>query len=192
MPAQEGQFSLDGPLVAAQERLVVPAGHPDQLGARRPPGRPDRGCGQHRLVLVADQDQQRAPDPGRVPSRPVERKAEGRTGGDFLPPVRVPAVRIERRVPATVFHPAPNVESAIAVLRRTGPPPEQAVVDLVHAAFAHRRKALAGSLALAPGAPPGIRERARAALEEMGHPADARAERLSPEELAALAERLAP
>jgi 16S rRNA (adenine1518-N6/adenine1519-N6)-dimethyltransferase len=102
------------------------------------------------------------------------------------------SVRVERRVPASVFHPRPNVESAIAVLRRTGPPPEQAVVDLVHAAFAHRRKALAGSLALAPGAPPGIRERARAALEEMGHPADARAERLSSAELAALAERLAP
>ena len=100
------------------------------------------------------------------------------------------AVRVERRVPATVFHPAPNVESAIAVLRRTGAPPAQDAVDLVHAAFAHRRKALAGSLALAPGAPAGIRERAREALEAMGHPADARAERLSPGELAELAERL--
>jgi len=99
-------------------------------------------------------------------------------------------VRIERRVPASVFHPAPNVESAIAVLRRTGPPPSRQAVDLVHAAFAHRRKALAGSLALAPGAPPGIRERARQALEEMGQPPDARAERLAPAELAALAERL--
>ena len=49
-------------------------------------------------------------------------------------------------------------------------------------AFAHRRKALAGSLALAPGAAPGVRERARAALVELGHPADERAERLSPEE----------
>ena len=100
------------------------------------------------------------------------------------------AVRIERRVPASVFHPAPNVESAIAVLRRTGPPPAQDVVDLVHAVFAHRRKALAGSLALASGAPPGIRERARAALEEMGLPPDARAERLGPAELADLANRL--
>jgi 16S rRNA (adenine1518-N6/adenine1519-N6)-dimethyltransferase len=100
------------------------------------------------------------------------------------------AVRVERRVPATVFHPAPNVESAIAVLRRTGAPPARDAVDLVHAAFAHRRKALAGSLALAPGAPAGIRERAREALEAMGHPADARAERLSPGELAELAERL--
>src|SRR5204863_1586344 len=96
-------------------------------------------------------------------------------------------VRIERRVPATVFHPPPNVESAIAVLRRTGPPPPRHVTDLVHAAFAHRRKALAGSLALAAGAPPGIRERTRAALEQMGLPPDARAERPAPPELAALA-----
>jgi 16S rRNA (adenine1518-N6/adenine1519-N6)-dimethyltransferase len=99
-------------------------------------------------------------------------------------------VRVERRVPASVFHPAPNVESAIVVLRRTGPPPAPDVVDLIHAAFAHRRKALAGSLALAPGAAPNVRERARAALEEIGHPPDERAERLSPDEFAELAERL--
>ena len=53
-------------------------------------------------------------------------------------------------------------------------------------------KALGGSLALAPGAPAGVRERARAALEAMGHPADERAERLAPEEFRELAERLAP
>ncbi len=50
---------------------------------------------------------------------------------------------------------------------------------------------MAGSLALAPGAPEDIRERARAALVALGHPADVRAERLSPAEFAALAERLA-
>jgi 16S rRNA (adenine1518-N6/adenine1519-N6)-dimethyltransferase len=60
----------------------------------------------------------------------------------------------------------------------------------VHDAFAHRRKALARSLALAPGAASGVRERARAALVELGHPADERAERLSPEEFRALAARL--
>ena len=100
-------------------------------------------------------------------------------------------VRVERRVPASVFHPAPRVESAIVVLRRTSPPAPAAVTDLVHAAFAHRRKALAGSLALAPGAAPGVRDRARAALEAMGHPADVRAERLAPAEFLELAERLA-
>ncbi len=61
---------------------------------------------------------------------------------------------------------------------------------LVHEAFAHRRKALAGSLALAPDAEPGIRDRARAGLEQIGQPADARAERLSAADFAALEERL--
>ncbi|HKP20244.1 MAG TPA: hypothetical protein VJT68_01920, partial [Thermoleophilaceae bacterium] len=48
-------------------------------------------------------------------------------------------------------------------------------------------KALAGSLALAPGAPDGIRDATRAALEELGQPADARAERLPPEDWPRLA-----
>jgi 16S rRNA (adenine1518-N6/adenine1519-N6)-dimethyltransferase len=100
------------------------------------------------------------------------------------------SVKMERRVPRTVFHPAPNVESALALLRRHSPPPEPRVVALVHAAFAHRRKALAGSLALAPGAPDGVRDAARAALERLGHPADARAERLAPADFAALAAEL--
>jgi len=99
-------------------------------------------------------------------------------------------VAVERRVPPTVFHPAPRVESAIVVLRRTAAPPQGSVVALVHAAFAHRRKALAGSLALAPGAEPGLREAARDALAAIGHPADERAERLSPSEFSELADRL--
>jgi 16S rRNA (adenine1518-N6/adenine1519-N6)-dimethyltransferase len=97
-------------------------------------------------------------------------------------------VRIERRVPASVFHPAPNVESALVVLRRTAPAPSLALRSLVHAAFAHRRKALARSLALTPGAPAEIRERARDALIGLGQPPDARAEALSPADFAALAE----
>jgi 16S rRNA (adenine1518-N6/adenine1519-N6)-dimethyltransferase len=101
-------------------------------------------------------------------------------------------VRVERRVPRTVFHPVPKVESSLAVLRRTAPPADPRTVAIVHAAFAHRRKALAGSLALAPGAPAGIRDLARAALEQIGHPADARAERLKPSDFAALAAELPP
>jgi 16S rRNA (adenine1518-N6/adenine1519-N6)-dimethyltransferase len=97
-------------------------------------------------------------------------------------------VRVLRRVPATVFHPRPNVESALVLLRRRGPSPAPHVVALVHAAFAHRRKALPGSLALDPGAPDGLRARAREALVELGLPADARAERLSPQEFGRLAE----
>jgi len=103
-------------------------------------------------------------------------------------------VKILRPVSRTVFRPVPNVDSVLVGLkRRVGPGAETtpAVRTLVHEAFAHRRKALAGSLALAPGAPPGIRDRARAALIELGHPPDERAERLSPEEFRQLATKLA-
>ena len=99
-------------------------------------------------------------------------------------------VRVLRPVARTVFRPVPNVDSVLVGLHRTGPTAGQELSDLVHAAFAHRRKALAGSLALAPGAPPGIRERAREALVSIGHPPDERAERLSPDEFRALLERL--
>jgi 16S rRNA (adenine1518-N6/adenine1519-N6)-dimethyltransferase len=99
-------------------------------------------------------------------------------------------VHIGRRVPRNVFHPVPNVESALVVLRRHSPPPDARTIAFVHAAFTHRRKALAGSLALAPGAPDGVRDATRTALERRGHPPDARAERLAPAELAALAAEL--
>ena len=99
-------------------------------------------------------------------------------------------VRVLRPVSRTVFRPVPRVDSVLVGLRRTGPAPDDGVRQLVHDAFAHRRKALARSLALAPGAPAGVRERARTALVEMGHPADERAERLSPSEFVELAGRL--
>ena len=101
-------------------------------------------------------------------------------------------VKVLRPVARTVFRPVPRVDSVLVGLRRRpgsgGVDP--AVRRLVHEAFAHRRKALAGSLALAPGAPPGVREQARSALVELGHPPDERAERLSPSEFRALAARL--
>jgi 16S rRNA (adenine1518-N6/adenine1519-N6)-dimethyltransferase len=99
-------------------------------------------------------------------------------------------VAVLRKVGRRVFHPEPNVDSALVALRRRGPAAGPEVKGIVRAAFAHRRKALAGSLALAPGAPDGVRERARAALEDIGQPADARAERLAPHEFAELAARL--
>jgi 16S rRNA (adenine1518-N6/adenine1519-N6)-dimethyltransferase len=101
-------------------------------------------------------------------------------------------VRFLRKVPRTVFHPEPNVDSALVVLRRRGQAPAEELVALVHAAFAHRRKALAGSLALTRGAPGDIRDAARAALERLGQPADARAERLAPEDWPRLAAALGP
>jgi 16S rRNA (adenine1518-N6/adenine1519-N6)-dimethyltransferase len=102
-------------------------------------------------------------------------------------------VRVLRPVARSVFRPVPRVDSVLVGLRRRDAGAarvDPAVRALVHDAFAHRRKALAGSLALAPGASPGVRERARAALVELGHPADERAERLSPEEFRELAARL--
>jgi len=106
-------------------------------------------------------------------------------------------VRVLRRVPATVFHPRPNVESALVVLRRERPAPDERVVDerhdaLVHAAFAHRRKALPGSLALDGGAPDGLRDAARVALGKLGLTVDVRAERLTPRQFAELAEAIGP
>ena len=96
-------------------------------------------------------------------------------------------VRVVRRVPRTVFHPEPNVESALVVMRRRHPPPAPQLSALVHAGFAHRRKALAGSLALTPGATEDLRGTVREALAELGLPPDARAERLAPQDWSRLA-----
>lgn len=100
-------------------------------------------------------------------------------------------LRVLRGVSRSVFHPVPNVDSVLVVARRTGPAAPAPLRALVQQAFAHRRKALPRSLSLAPGAPPDIRDRARAALESLGLPADARAERLTPEDFRALYEALA-
>lgn len=99
-------------------------------------------------------------------------------------------VEVLRRVSRTVFRPVPNVDSVLLGLRRreAGAPP--ALRRLVREGFAHRRKPLGASLALAADAPARIRERAREALIELGHPPDERAERLEPAEFRALAARL--
>jgi len=103
-------------------------------------------------------------------------------------------VKVLRPVSRQVFRPVPNVDSVLLGLRRFAPGAEPAVTRLVHGAFAHRRKALAGSLALSRGGGagfgPDVRDRARAALVELGHPADERAERLAPAEFRELAARL--
>jgi 16S rRNA (adenine1518-N6/adenine1519-N6)-dimethyltransferase len=99
-------------------------------------------------------------------------------------------VRVHRAISRSVFHPVPNVDSVLVVLRRTGPAAPPELRALVQAAFAHRRKALAGSLDLAGAYGPDVRQRARNALEALGHPPDARAERLSPADFRALWEAL--
>jgi 16S rRNA (adenine1518-N6/adenine1519-N6)-dimethyltransferase len=83
-------------------------------------------------------------------------------------------------------------------LRRREDAASEELRGLVNGAFAHRRKTLVSSLALSgglgsrpPGSrPPHSREEVREALEELGHPADVRAERLSPEDFRALARLL--
>jgi 16S rRNA (adenine1518-N6/adenine1519-N6)-dimethyltransferase len=98
--------------------------------------------------------------------------------------------QVLRRIPRTVFRPEPNVDSVLVLLERRAPAPAPELTALVHAGFAHRRKALAGSLALTRGAPDDLRDATRAALAQLGHPEDARAERLAPPDWASLAETL--
>ncbi|MGZ5341228.1 MAG: 16S rRNA (adenine(1518)-N(6)/adenine(1519)-N(6))-dimethyltransferase RsmA [Solirubrobacterales bacterium] len=96
-------------------------------------------------------------------------------------------VELLRTVDRAVFDPPPRVDSALLRLRRTGPAAPPALHRLVHAAFAHRRKALARSL---EHAEPGLRQSALAALEASGLPADARAESLSPADFERLSTEL--
>jgi 16S rRNA (adenine1518-N6/adenine1519-N6)-dimethyltransferase len=119
-------------------------------------------------------------------------------------------VKVLRAISRTVFQPVPNVDSVLVELRRHGSgaetsaetqparPAAESVRALVYGAFAHRRKTLAGSLALAAAAAPAApgwagasRARIREALVALGHPPDARAERLSPQDFIELARALA-
>jgi 16S rRNA (adenine1518-N6/adenine1519-N6)-dimethyltransferase len=91
-------------------------------------------------------------------------------------------------VSRTVFRPPPNVDSALVAFRRSELPASFArIKEVVTAAFAHRRKTLPNSLALA-----GVvaKERASAALETLGRPENTRAEALAPREFVTLAEAL--
>jgi 16S rRNA (adenine1518-N6/adenine1519-N6)-dimethyltransferase len=97
-------------------------------------------------------------------------------------------VRVLRPISRRVFFPVPNVDSVLVGLERRGPAAPRALRAFVQGAFAHRRKALARSLALAGVAE---REQVRGALDALGHPLDVRAERLDPSQLRALWELLA-
>lgn len=96
-------------------------------------------------------------------------------------------VRMLRTVDAAVFRPRPRVGSAVLRIERFGPAAEPATRQLIRDAFAHRRKSMARSLELAR---PGRLAAVRKALEELGHPPDARAETLGPEEFVAVAAKL--
>ncbi len=130
-----------------------------------------------------------------------ERLAARRGGAYGVPSVLAQLaceVEVLRAIPRTVFHPVPNVDSVLVGMRRldmgAGEVVSPQLRALVASAFAHRRKTLAGSLAMAGAGsaslPPRSREQIREALVSLGHPADARAERLSPEDFRALARLL--
>ena len=89
-----------------------------------------------------------------------------------------------RAVPPTVFKPRPRVESALVAFERVDGSSLDVVRPVVNAAFAHRRKTLANSLALI-----GVASRAdvEQALAEINKPPGVRAEELVPQDFVALA-----
>ena len=96
-------------------------------------------------------------------------------------------VTLLRTVDPAVFVPRPRVGSALLGLKRKGAAAPAGLATLVRAAFAHRRKSMPRSLELAL---PGTLAPAQRALDEIGLPAGARAERLSPEDFARFAAAL--
>lgn len=84
-------------------------------------------------------------------------------------------VRVIRTIPRTVFHPEPNVDSVLVGMRRLQAAPSPALRALVGGAFAHRRKTLAGSLALASRGSPGriVKGAGRDAGGRIGQPLEA-------------------
>jgi 16S rRNA (adenine1518-N6/adenine1519-N6)-dimethyltransferase len=86
-----------------------------------------------------------------------------------------------------VFRPRPNVDSALVAFRRIGPGAPAPLKRIITAAFSHRRKTLANSLALAGIA---SRERAVEALAAIERQANVRAEALAPPEFVSLHEAL--
>ncbi len=87
-----------------------------------------------------------------------------------------------------VFQPPPNVDSALVAFRRKELPADfRRLKVVVGASFAHRRKTLPNSLALAGLA---SREQAADALAAIGKPAEMRAEALAPEDFVALEKAL--
>lgn len=98
-----------------------------------------------------------------------------------------------RRLSRNIFHPVPNVDSSLVTLRRTEANPPEGFDRFVRGCFSHRRKPLAGSLALAlRGTPEGetIKQQAVEALATIDHGASTRAEQLTASEFLRLHELL--
>ncbi len=103
--------------------------------------------------------------------------------------VQLAATRIGfHPVARTVFRPPPNVDSALVAFRRRSLPPDfTRLKRVIEASFAHRRKTLPNSLALAGLA---TREQGVEALATIGRSANVRAEALEPAEFVVLAAAL--
>jgi 16S rRNA (adenine1518-N6/adenine1519-N6)-dimethyltransferase len=99
--------------------------------------------------------------------------------------------RLERRVPPSVFWPQPAVGSALVSLERQGPPvatPKGHLFALIDRAFAERRKTMSNALRRM-----GLEmSEAAETLARAGIEPRARAEELSLEELARVADELPP
>jgi 16S rRNA (adenine1518-N6/adenine1519-N6)-dimethyltransferase len=131
----------------------------------------------------------------RVWSVMVQREVGDRwLAGPGDPSYGAPSVMIQlaaeptfrRNVGREVFVPRPRVDSALVVLRRTGPGAAPALRGIVRAAFAQRRKTIANNLAVH-----GLnRADVTDLLDELGLPAAARAEHLAPDHYRIIAERL--
>jgi 16S rRNA (adenine1518-N6/adenine1519-N6)-dimethyltransferase len=93
-----------------------------------------------------------------------------------------------RPVPPSAFRPRPRVESALVAFVRIDGPPVEPLRPVVEGAFAHRRKTLANSLALAGVA---SRSTAEKALASLARAPNVRAEELAPADFVELAARLA-
>jgi 16S rRNA (adenine1518-N6/adenine1519-N6)-dimethyltransferase len=92
------------------------------------------------------------------------------------------------RVSASVFRPPPRVESTLVAFDRVTGVVIEEVRPLVEAAFAHRRKTMANSVALTGLA---TRRQVEEALAAIGRAPGVRAEELEPPEFVDLSHRLA-
>ena len=97
----------------------------------------------------------------------------------------------ELQLPPTVFYPVPEVDSTVLRLRLKARKPQDpaALSRLCRAAFASRRKTIKNNLLAADFVGPDGSETVLEALRDLGIAPEARAERLSVEELGALARR---
>jgi 16S rRNA (adenine1518-N6/adenine1519-N6)-dimethyltransferase len=139
-----------------------------------------------------------APTVGRLVvlvQREVGERLVARPGSAHYGPVSVRVAyratgELTRRVPPSVFWPRPNVESVVARLERSSPPPVEVEPErlwrVVDAGFAERRKTMRSAVVRL-----GVeRGRADDLLREQGIDPRARAEQLSLQEFARIAEAL--